>query len=1051
MATDFDILYGKLNEEQQLAVNTIEGPVMVIAGPGTGKTQILAARILNILRLTDTKPEEILCLTYTESGAANMRQRLTAFLGPDAYKVHIFTFHGLCNRIIQENQEKFSQRELRVMDEMEKLEILNRLIRELPANSPIKNYQEDPGVLRRQLSTLFDLMQDEGYTVTEIRSWAEQLKQEEHFKEAFPDLVYKRAYKGFAAGDIKKSDYDKLTSAWEKLTAAAAEYPKYQKLKADAGVYEFRDMLDWVSRAFEEDAELLMGYQERFQYVLADEYQDTSGLQNHILMQLISYWDENPNCFVVGDDDQSIYAFQGARVDNMLAFADKYAANLKTIVLTSNYRSTQNILNAAKKVIDHNQQRLVNKLSFLTKELVAAGNLETGTEPELLQYRNRFAEAIGVADALERSHQSGIPWNEHAVIYSKHRLAEDLAEVLKTREIPFVLAKDIDVLQEPIVRELLKWLNYLSEELDFPHKGEHLIYALLHSPVYEISPYEIAKISSEIYALSSETKPLHWRDHFASLLRKPSQGNLFSENAPSAAISALWRETEIWLKEAGMLTVPQLIESIYAKGGFLSYALKHHNREWILEVLSSFMEFAVSRNERNPFMPLKSFIAEVESMLGAGIAIPLEKRLGNTDGVMLTTAHRAKGLEFEHVFIISGDQEAWERDRSNALPFKIAALIRGMRMERSNEQDAEEGFEERRRLFYVAMTRAKSRLTISCSRQKVDAKSSILIPSRFLIEMQENEPAPTEIPVSEMANVAEMVLMHTGKPKLRNEQEAWLRKQVQGFRFAPTTLYTLFECGLKFYFQRIARVPSAPNAAAAYGTALHGALAKWVAAGTDKDHPQWWDAPELVYQFENELYRKRAAFSEESYKMRLQQGRDLLPLYHAARLEEFQKENVVITERWFQSAIDGVEIGGFADKLIFHGNDVVIVDYKSGNPANAEKKFKVPTERSMEGKLPPPYWFQLGIYHLVINGISGKNWRAAMGVVDLLDKNDKGEFGQLKMTYSGEDLDLLREYVKEGKRKLENLEFLQGCNNCEWCDFAKQTGQVVWVPAEEEV
>ena len=368
----FESLYTSLNTEQKQAVDQLEGPVMVIAGPGTGKTQILATRILNILR-TDTLPENILCLTYTEAGATAMLQRLSSFMGSDAYKVNIHTFHGLCNQIIKDFPEKFNKREMRVMDDIERVELIQEIIEKIDENSPIKTYNDEATVLQRQLSQVWTLMESEGYSVADFEEWIHYLQDDELFKMQFPELVYKRKFKEFNVGDIKENDRSKLNESWNKLIDAAKLHSQYVSLKKEKGVYEFSDMLNWVNDIMKTDEELKLMIQEKYHYILVDEYQDTSGVQNEILYSLIDYWEENPNCFVVGDDDQSIYAFQGAKVSNMLAFKTKYKLNLKTIVLTQNYRSTQTILDSSSTLIEHNKSRLVNSIEGLSKNLVSSG------------------------------------------------------------------------------------------------------------------------------------------------------------------------------------------------------------------------------------------------------------------------------------------------------------------------------------------------------------------------------------------------------------------------------------------------------------------------------------------------------------------------------------------------------------------------------------------------------------------------------------------------------------------------------------------------------
>ncbi|MFM1795230.1 MAG: hypothetical protein RL642_1615 [Bacteroidota bacterium] len=1050
MLSDFNTLYQSLNAGQKQAVDAIEGPVMVIAGPGTGKTQILAARILNILQKTDARPEDILCLTYTESGATAMRQRLSKFMGADAYRVNIYTFHGLCNRIIQEFPAKFAQRELRVMDDLEKLELLDTIIRNIPSDAGIKNYQEDPASLRFQLSKVFDLMQEENYTVEIFQEMVSFLSDENQFMETFPEFVYKTTTKWGDAGTIKRAKYDEYIKDWNKLLDAAQLFEVYQSRKKELGIYEFRDMIHWVLDAFKNDFELLQNYQEKFQYLLVDEYQDTSGVQNEIVYQLISFWEDNPNCFVVGDDDQSIYAFQGARVSNMREFMQRYQSNLTTIVLTENYRSTQKILDASSQVIENNQLRLVNQMEGLSKNLISAGAMASSPAQDLRfqNYRNRFHEAVGIVNEIELLHSKGVPYHNIAVIYAKHAIAEETANMLRLQHIPFMLARSVDILAEPMIKQLCNWLQYLALELEVPHKGQHLLFELLHYKLYPISPYEIATISVDINKRKSEN--LMWRDYMAEYSARPTTSDLFAPEKHEA-LKTLWNNIELWLKNAASMNVPQLVETVIANGGFLGLALGDSEREWKMEQLHTFLNFATSANQKRPFLTLGDFMEDIEKMRKNKIAIPLEKRIGSKEGITLTTAHSSKGLEYEHVFIIGAEQEAWEKDRSSGLPFKLSKLFQGRSISLKNTVEKEESIEERRRLFYVAMTRAKETLHISWANKKIDAKESDLHPSQFLIEIIGGEEIPESSLEGEQLIDAETKLLQAIQPpSLHIKETHWLKKQLESFKFSPTTLYDILECGLKFYFLRLVKVPGAPSASLGYGLAVHDTLSRLVSYGLDQK--KWPDTPTLISWFEFEMFKKRSSFTRLSYETRLQQGRDQLPDYYAARMEEFKTYQAVIMERWLETSIEGIVIGGKSDKLIFNGNHVTIVDYKTGNSKNAEKMFKPPGAKSIEsGKLPPKYWFQLGIYHLIVNNQRDKNWKAEMSVIDSLERNDEGIFPVFKQTYSEEDLSLLKHYLLEGNKKLQNLEFLTGCGkpDCEWCKFSKETGQSsVQIPEE---
>jgi DNA helicase-2/ATP-dependent DNA helicase PcrA len=341
----FQTEYARLNDQQKKAVDQIEGPVMVIAGPGTGKTQILSARIGRIL-LSDAQiePDNILCLTYTDAGVVAMRRRLAQFIGPDAYRVSLFTFHAFCNEVIQDNLGLFEKTSLDPISDLERIELLKELIDGFGKDHPLKRYRGDVYFEINSLQSLFSLMKREGWTADYICQ-----KVDEYIKD-LPNrdgYTAKRATKEYKKGDLRTDKIAEQQERMQKLLAACKEFSKFQEMMRKRNRYDFDDMINWVINAFGENEDLLRQYQEKYQYILVDEYQDTSGSQNRIVELLINYWDK-PNVFVVGDDDQSIYRFQGANVENMLAFGNSFGQDLMTVVLTDNYRSTQPILDISK-------------------------------------------------------------------------------------------------------------------------------------------------------------------------------------------------------------------------------------------------------------------------------------------------------------------------------------------------------------------------------------------------------------------------------------------------------------------------------------------------------------------------------------------------------------------------------------------------------------------------------------------------------------------------------------------------------------------------------
>ncbi|MEY3246064.1 MAG: hypothetical protein RL253_1231, partial [Bacteroidota bacterium] len=494
MENIFEKEYASLNTAQKQAVDTTEGPVMVIAGPGTGKTQILAIRIGKILLETDTRPENILCMTYTDSGAIAMRKRLIKMIGPDAYKVNIHTYHSFCNQVIQDNLSHFDKNSMDPISELESIALVRELIDQFKKGNPLKRYRGDVYYESQNLLYFFSTMKREGWLPDVIKegitSYLESLPLRDEF-------IYKKKYQQFNAGDIKEDKVNVEKVKMAKLAAAVDEFEKYQKKMIDRKRYDFDDMINWVIKAFEEKRELLAQYQEQFQYVLVDEYQDTSGTQNKLVELLVSYWEE-PNLFVVGDDDQSIFRFQGASVDNMLRFLQKYP-NIKTIMLAENYRSIQPILDVSKSLIDANQERLIKHIEGLSKVLTAGKKeLQGITEfPVIKAYKTPREEMIGITQSIEELVKSGTDPKRIAVIYKENKYGEEIAEFLQCKKINYFSKRNLDLLALPLIKKIILFFEYLDAEMDMPFSGDEMLFEILHFDWFGIQPIEIAKLSIE--------------------------------------------------------------------------------------------------------------------------------------------------------------------------------------------------------------------------------------------------------------------------------------------------------------------------------------------------------------------------------------------------------------------------------------------------------------------------------------------------------------------------------------------------------------------------
>ena len=1048
----FKDLFKKLNDQQQKAVSTIEGPVMVIAGPGTGKTQILAARILNIRETTDIAPENILCLTYTDAGSNAMKDRLSRFMGTDAYRVNIHTFHSLCNKIITDYPEHFSMKELRVMDDLERIEIIESIRDGLSHDSKLKTYSEYNQSTQETFHKLWSIMQELNLTPELLKEYVNEFKDIEVFKEAFPDTVYKRKYKEFQAGDLNENKAKEYFDRWEKLLEAAELKSRYTQIKEERGVYEFSDMIDWVYKKLKEDVDFKHEIQERYQYVLVDEFQDTSKIQSDILDLLIDFWDDNPNCFVVGDDDQSIYAFQGAQVSNMLRFKSKYEKNLEVVILTENYRSSQEILDASGRLISNNQERLVNSNPTYNKTLKKGKN---GPNENYLdipfriqQYGNKFQEAANLSHEIkDLIDNQKINPNEIAVIYSKHKAAEEYIELFRELDIPFVLNKSINILEEPIIHLLENWLNYLQSEINLPNSGEYLLYRILLSGLYSFNPYSLNRLSSHIHQLGRENYAKNkskytWREHIHLLLHDKIECD-YLEKDEKEALKKLWSNKEKWIKLAASENTNILISMIISEGGFVEYAAKSADSIWNMEVLHTFLEFVRSQCERDPNLSLLELMTKLRAMEQSSVEVKLEKRLGNSSGVQFYTAHSSKGLEFQYVYIIQATSNMWVSARSASSPYRIKHLLEAHKRRIAGSQTEDQMLEEKRRLFFVAVTRAKKEVRISYPAMKFGARNNTEQAAIFIGELYPEflgkEIKSEEISQEAQAQAQKYILSHNGKPFLKKVQKEWLEERISEFVFSPSSLNSILKCGIQFFYGQLVRIPSPPSEYASYGTAMHGTLRKLIEDWAKKK--KWPNDEEFTEIFEYQMSKERGNFTEKQFNNRLQQGKSIIPSFLNQKKEDYLGYPDVRTEFNVKSIINDVPIKGSIDKLIIRDNQVSVVDYKTSKLSNIKKHTAVPKTNEPK-EVPSSYWFQIGVYALMINESPEYLWKCSTGAIEALNEDDEGIFNNYPLQYTRENFDLIKEWIKIANELLISKEFLKGCGeeNCEYCSFAMETG-----------
>lgn len=1025
LQTKFSQEYEKLNEQQRRAVDSIEGPVMVIAGPGTGKTQILASRIGKILLDTDTSPQNILCLTYTDAGVVAMRKRLLQFIGPDAYKVNIYTFHAFCNDIIQENLSLFEKTALDPISDLEKIELFKELIDTFPKNNPLKRYRGDVYYEVKNLQSLFSTMKKEGWAPAYINEKIDEYLDSLPTRDGF---TYKKKYKDFNAGDLKADKMAEEKEKMEKLRAAVNEFDRFQQLMRKKNRYDFDDMINWVIRAFEENKNLLSTYQEKFQYILVDEYQDTSGTQNRLVELLISYWDK-PNVFVVGDDDQSIYRFQGANIENMLQFAGNYKDELLTVVLTSNYRSTQPILDISKTLINRNEERLVNQVEGLSKELLSSneGINHLTNNPVIREFETQRQEMIGIVKHVQQLLVSGVSPGNIGIIYKENKYGEELSRYFKLLDIQAYSKRHLNILELPEGKKILLVLKYLASEHYIPYSGDEMLFEILHFNWFVIPPVEIAKLSLE----AADKRYGGSRSSIRQLLYEKSAEpprDLFSSGL-HAGLKKVSAVIEKLLADVPNITLQQLFENIIQETGLLTRIMQSSDKHWQLQVLTALFDFIKEETRRNPSLNLQQLVALIELMEKEGISLPLVQVSGSDKGVNLMTAHGSKGLEFEYVFIAGCNAVSWEKKKKPGGGYKLPDTMFASQPAASEE-------EELRRLFYVAITRAEQHLYISYSKFKNDGKE--LEPSMFIAEILDKHEISVEKLIIDTAVLSEFAGLGFSKPEapeIDAIEEAFIGRTLEKFVMNVTALNNFLKCPLEFYFKNLIRIPSPKNEATEFGSAVHHALEKLFRKMQENGNNKFPSKDAFISDFTWFMERHRESFTSEQYNRRMEYGPEILGNYYDRYINSFNP--VVSVELNIRNVVvEEVPLKGKLDKLEFDGKSVNVVDYKTGDPDKALPKLKGPSENEPNGG---DYWRQAVFYKILVDNHKAKDWKVVSTEFDFIEPDKKKQYRKEKITISPADIATVTNQVTGTWQKIQNREFYTGCGkeDCHWCNFVK--------------
>jgi DNA helicase-2/ATP-dependent DNA helicase PcrA len=1036
----FEARYNSLNEEQKQAVNTIYGPVMVIAGPGTGKTEVLSMRIANLLMSdAQVQPYEILCLTYTDEATNSMRRRLLQIIGPAAHRVNIVTFHAFCNNVIQNNSEYFSLRNLQPITDLERTDMLYEMLEQLPSGHPLRklsgNIYYDAGRLQR----LFDMMKREHYTAEDICSAADAYIEDLPNRKEF---IYQRASGNFKKGDLKQHLIDEEKKRMETTKAAARLFNDFTERMNAAGRYDFNDMIIWVLDAFKKHPALLLSYQERNQYILVDEFQDTNGSQNELLNLLTEFWDD-PNIFVVGDDDQSIYEFQGARIHNIIDFYQKYQNNIRVIVLPQNYRSSQAILDKATATIEKNQQRLIYQLQELNlnKNIVASaprfkGGNDTVT-PIVKVYNNILHEEADIILQIEELQRSNVALKDIAVLYAQHKQADNILALMERKGIPYNIKKQVNILDEPVIRQMLNILRYLDAEKKQPLSAESLLFEILHTPNYRINPTDIAKIA--LYIQSSKDKPqAYWRLIVTNDLLLETL-----ELESVKQIRQLGKNISSWLVEQQSLPLPMLVEKMMYESGLIAYYSATKEYVWNIQVLHTFFEYVKELHDKSPGIKPADFLQIIDRMQAENISLPLQKVIQNEDGVFFYTAHGAKGNEFEHVFLIGCTKNFWEEKRGGSNEYSLPDTLT------RTEQDTEKTYktEVARRLFYVALTRAKKHLHVSYA--LTDNLGKPLTNSVFIDEISEaTERIHATVEQEDLLKHLEWAMDPVPYVRIELTNHQHIDRVLQSFSLSATTLSKYLDCPVRFYYECVLKVPFLKNDALAFGSAIHYALERMFKQ-MKANNGTFPTKEEVINYFDSAMYKEMECFTPIQYDRRKEQGHTILTQYYDRYISTFEKN--VEVELYIKAYLGNVPVSGKIDKIEFLDNGTCnIIDYKTGDPDKSTRSYTLPPDEKQPNG--GDYWRQMVFYKMLLDVHSDRSYRVAAGIFDYIEPGKStNEFKRFQVPVFLNDETTVMQQLKNSYASIMNHEFDKGCGeeDCYWCNFAKDYKLVR--PAEADI
>jgi len=894
-----EILEG-LNPEQKKAVKHGLGPLLVIAGAGTGKTSVLIKRIAYLIASKKAKPEEILALTFTDKAAEEMEARVDRLVPYGYIDVAISTFHAFGDRVLRDHAIDLGLTpDYRVLSAAEQLVFFREHIFDFPLN--YYKSLSDPTKHIEALLKVISRAQDEDVS---------------------PERWVKKAEEGIRR--VEKGSEEEDGKETERVLEVGKIYQKYQELKAEKGFVDFADQVGLVLKLFRQRPKVLETFQNRYKYILVDEFQDTNYSQFELLKLLAG---KKANITVVGDDDQAIYAFRGAAISNILGFEDTYPET-KKVVLTRNYRSTQIILDTSYRLIKHNNPERLEVRSGIDKRLQSQVKLAE-KKVEHWHFDQRASEADWVASAIKKKYEKGYKYSDFAILTRANADAEHFKQSLNMLNIPHQASGNFGLYNFLEIQLLLSFLRTVGDFSD-----SRSLFQLSVSPIYQLDPLDLQKINT--FAKRRNYTMHHVFSHL------DDGGEEFEVLADlkaesKATINKIMADINYYVDFAKERTTGEVLYQFLKRSGYLAKLTKEESpeNEHRVRNLSKLFQRIMEFREIAELDRVAEFVKYINILKEAGDNPETVNTDADLDAVNILTVHKAKGLEFRVVFMVSLVDEKFPARRRSE-PIELPEELIAESLSGSDQHLAEE-----RRLFYVAMTRAKEELYFTSAydyggkRQrkvspfvlealdlpKADI-SAIKLPAKDQIELF----APTEVAIPALKKIGKDEILHLSFYQIDD----------------------YLTCPLKYKYVHILRVPLLPNHAIIYGSALHKAVQIYSVAKLNK---QPFTEKDLLKVLEKS-WSPQGFISREHEEQRLAVAKKSLQEFHQRELasnrlikyveEEFSipKENVIVRGRW--------------DRVDEVAGKIHIVDYKSSE-VKEQKKADQKAKTSM----------QLNIYALV--------------------------------------------------------------------------------------